>query len=360
MNRIVLLKFLDRIFGVLLVFLLPRREARKKELKEIKRLLFIRPGGIGDAVLLLPAIREVKKAFPGALIDVLAEKRNAGIFGLSGDIHYIYLYDRGFGLFRCLGNSYDAVIDTEQWHRLSAVAAYFTKAPVCIGFDTNERRALLTHKIPYRHEDYEVYSFFHLVEPLLRVPPEFSIEVPFVSVDPDKSLHFLEGTVNKDDVVVAVFPGASVTERKWGGDKFGKVAAALSRHGYKVVIVGGGTDRSEADKIRVLAPEVIDLTGKTTLRETAAVLRRSRLLITADSGLMHLAVAVGTRTVCLFGSGIEKKWAPQGKDHLVINKRPECSPCTRFGYTPRCASGVACLSAITIEEVVAAAESSLR
>jgi heptosyltransferase-2 len=103
------------------------------------------------------------------------------------------------------------------------------------------------------------------------------------------------------------------------------------------------------------APAAFDLTGKTTLMEAAAVLRRCRLLITADSGLMHLAVAVGTKTISLFGSGIEKKWAPQGKNHLVINKRPECSPCTRFGYTPGCAFDVACLSAITVDEVVAAA-----
>jgi len=75
------------------------------------------------------------------------------------------------------------------------------------------------------------------------------------------------------------------------------------------------------------------------------------LLITGDSGVLHIAVGVGTRTVSLFGPGIEKKWAPSGDCHMVLNKGLSCSPCTRFGYTPTCRIGARCLAEITVGEV---------
>jgi len=355
-QKIGFLKRIDSVIGVPLIFLSRLFPISGQNADVVRSVLFIRPGGIGDAVLLLPAISLLKTKFPDSGIDVLCEKRNAGIFGLSGAIRRIYLYDRQTELIGCIRNNYDVVIDTEQWHRLSAVAAYFTKAPIRIGFGTNERGKLFTHNIPYSHDDYEVNSFLKLIEPLTAGSAEFSPEVPFIDIEGGDSLPFLEGFSEKDDALVAIFPGASVPERRWGGDKFGKVAEGLIRRGYKVVVVGSAGDGREAAEIRKYAPAAIDLTGKTSLAEVAALLKRCRLLITADSGLMHIACAVGTPTVSLFGSGIEKKWAPQGGRHIIINKRLKCSPCTKFGYTPGCEKGVECLSLISPDEVICAVE----
>jgi ADP-heptose:LPS heptosyltransferase len=85
--------------------------------------------------------------------------------------------------------------------------------------------------------------------------------------------------------------------------------------------------------------------------ETAAIISQLDLFATGDTGLMHIAYGVGTPTVSLFGAGIQKKWAPIGENHIAINKNLSCSPCTKFGYTPRCPYGVKCLSEITVEEV---------
>ena len=133
------------------------------------------------------------------------------------------------------------------------------------------------------------------------------------------------------------------------------MAKALINKGYKIVILGSDPDREDADRInKYTGNNCIDLTGKTSLMDVAVILKKSRLLVTADSGLMHIAYAVGTPTVSLFGSGIEKKWAPRGKKHIVINNHLDCSPCTRFGYTPRCKRGVKCLSSISIDAVTEA------
>jgi ADP-heptose:LPS heptosyltransferase len=97
-----------------------------------------------------------------------------------------------------------------------------------------------------------------------------------------------------------------------------------------------------------------NLAGRTSLAETAAVIDRSALLVSGDSGLLHMAVGLGKPTVSLFGPGSVAKWAPRGPGHIVLTKNLPCSPCTRFGYTPRCPRGAECLQSITVEEVAEA------
>ncbi len=355
MNKIRLLKDIDSLIGKPLVSalcLIRRKERRASGYPQ--KILVIRPGGIGDAVLLFPALKAIKIRFPQARVDVLCEKRNAGVIRLAEGIDAIYLYDRKYDLLTCIRNGYDLVIDTEQWHRLSAVVCSLTHAPTRIGFDTNERARLFTHRIPYSHDDYEVYSFLRLLEPLCPGTAVFDADAPFI--DPGHiSISHLPWPSGKEGAVVAIFPGASVPERRWGGDRFGEVAGALREKGHGIVVLGSAGDTDDARRIGKYAPESVDLTGRTSLGEAAAVMKRCGLLITADSGLMHLAYAVGTPTVSLFGSGIEKKWAPRGRDHVVINRRLNCSPCTLFGTTPPCGRATACLSSIGVDEVKKAA-----
>jgi len=360
MNQIKLVKFIDKMIGKTLVFLLSEKNlAQEGVSKKILDILFIRPGGIGDAVLLVPAIEAVRRKFPDARIDILCEKRNVDIFGLTKAVNKVYVYDRGLELLQCLRNNYDVVIDTEQWHRLSAVVAYLTKAPKKIGFSTNERRNVFTHQIPYSHDDYEVYSFFHLVEPLIGNGIGFNVNEPFLNITDDIPSPLLAWFKERKDKVVALFPGASVKERRWGGTRYGKVGKALGEKGYAIVILGSIKEREEAEEIKASVGDHLDLTGEIRLRDIPSVLRRCRALITADSGLLHIAYAVGTPTVSLFGSGIEKKWAPCGDRHIVLNKHLDCSPCTRFGYTPKCRRNVECLALIHVDEVIEAARRTL-
>ncbi|MEO5361840.1 MAG: glycosyltransferase family 9 protein [Nitrospirota bacterium] len=354
MNNIRFLKAVDGIVGSALssIIVLILRLIGRESLSHgtLEKILVIRPGGIGDAVLLLPALQKIRELFPGAQIDVLCEKRNHGIFQLSGAIiNRIYLYDRGIGLIKCLRNSYDAVVDTEQWHRLSAVIAYLTRARVRVGFNTNERGGLFTHMIPYSHDDYEGKSFYNLIAPLIGVKPVDGVPDVFMSGKAFIASEHVE--IFKTGKTIAIAPGASVKERRWGGDNFGLTAQRLSELGFNIVIIGSQADKSDAVTIKDYCPGAVDFTGTTLLKDTAPLLKSVSALVCADSGIMHIAYALGTPTVSLFGSGIEKKWAPQGKSHRVINKRLPCSPCTRFGYTPPCAS-VKCLTQITVDEVV--------
>jgi lipopolysaccharide heptosyltransferase II len=348
-----LVKSIDRIFGALLVWVMPTPKSIPFSVAQ--SFLIIRPGGIGDAVLLIPTIGIIKKKFPEATITVLAERRNFGIFSLSPDVDHILLYDRPADLWEAIRCNHDIVVDTEQWHRLSAIVTRISGAPVSIGFSTNERKRLFTHPVHYSHDEYETDSFLHLLEPLGIFNTE-PVKFPFISIPhsvKDKALTLLGET--KDKKFITVFPGASIPERRWGADNFKAVARHIGRKGFKVVVVGGKDDKSEGAKI-VDGVDGINLSGKCSLAETAAVIDKSELLVTGDSGILHIGVGLGKPTVSLFGPGIARKWAPRGDKHIVINKNLSCSPCTKFGYTPKCPIGAQCLAEITVDEVFAAVE----
>lgn len=346
-----LLKSIDPLLGGVAAALLPAARAAK-ELAP-RRILLIRPGGIGDAVLLVPAIHALKEKFPEAAITVLAERRNGSAFALCPAVDHLLYYDTPADLSTAIRGGYDLVIDSEQWHRLSAVVARLCRASVSIGFATNNRKRLFTHGIPYSHDDYELWSFFRLLAPLGIAPPE-KIPAPFLTVPAEAAAaaDLLLAKVYGRPFAV-IFPGASIPERRWGHQRFREVAQRLALMGLQVVVVGGAEDEDQGDFI-VRPCGGVNLAGKTALAETAAVIARSVFLLSGDSGVLHIGVGLGIPTVSLFGPGIEAKWGGKGEGDVVVNRRVECSPCTRFGTTPRCKSEVRCLSGITPQEVVQA------
>jgi ADP-heptose:LPS heptosyltransferase len=355
MRKMQILKLLDQLVGRVLCALPGQPSPRKPQKTNIRNILVIRPGGIGDAVLLLPAIVAIKIKYPNDSITVLAEKRNAEVFKLCSAIGNLFLYDSPKDFLAATLGKYDVVIDTEQWHRLSAVVARFTRAQVRIGFSTNERSRLFTHHIPYSHDEYEANSFLNLLMPL-GIDKHTSLHDNFLSVPEiakQRAEELLGNLSGKS--FIAIFPGGSIPERRWGAERFKGLTGKLNAEGIPVVVVGGKEDVS-AGEIIIAGNYGINLAGKTSLVETAAVIEKSAVLVSGDSGILHVGVALGRPTVSLLGPGIAKKWAPRGPRHIVINKNLPCSPCTKFGYTPKCPINARCMAEITVGEVVGAVE----
>jgi ADP-heptose:LPS heptosyltransferase len=351
-SRIQMMKWLDRLIGKSIVSCLPG-SGSKVPVVDPRRFLVIRPGGIGDAVHLVPALEVLRQRYPLATITLLAEQRNAAIFGVCPAVNHILNYDKPRELLAAVRGRYDVVIDTEQWHRLSAVAARLTGAPVSIGFDTNERIRLFSNPVDYSHDDYEAVSFFRLLEPL-GIPTPDTVPLPFISPPEDARQRATEllAPVSGSTYLV-IFPGASILERRWGADRFGELARRLEGEGRVVVVVVGGREDA-ADGEVIAGSRGVNLAGKTTLAETAAVIEGAVLLVSGDSGILHIGVGLGVPTVSLFGPGRQKKWGPPGDGHIVINHELTCSPCTTFGTTRPCPDHARCLEGITVDEVFSA------
>lgn len=349
--NIAIRKQIDTVVGPLLVRLASSIKPRHKPTHSPGSILVIRPGGIGDAVLLVPAVKALHKLLPHATITILAEKRNASVFRLCPEVkQQVLMYDAHGGLMTALKGNYDVVIDTEQWHRLSAVVARLIRAPMLIGYATNERARLFTHPVAYSHDDYEAGSFLNLLTPLGIEVGAASKRFLVVPVDAARRGKELLAPLAGQQFVT-IFPGASIPERRWGADRFRRVAELLARCGIAVAVVGGKEEMAQGEAIIVAEGMGLNLAGWTSLGETAAVIDRSALLLSGDSGVLHIAVGLGKPTVSLFGPGRAKKWAPRGEDHIVINKGLSCSPCTAFGTTPPCPEDARCMGEITADEV---------
>ncbi len=350
MRKADLLKILDPLAGRLLLPVLSRPCPNTAH--DFRRILIIRPGGIGDAVLLASPVKLIKQSYPDTHITILAERRNSGTFTLIPQVDKVLCYDRIGNFVQALRDYYDVVIDTEQWYRLSAMVARLVRAPVKIGFDSNERRSMFTHCIPYDQNAYEADNFLALLEPLgVSVKcdaGEASLVLPPQSVS--KAVELLKPLCS--DSFVVIFPGASIQEKRWGGRRFCLVAKRLAENGYKVVVVGG---REEwADGNMIVGGGGLNLAGRTTLAETAAVIARSSLMISGDSGVLHIAAGLGIPTVSLFGPSNANKWAPKGERHVVLNHHLPCSPCSKFGSMPSCPIDLSCIKDITPDEVITA------
>jgi lipopolysaccharide heptosyltransferase II len=350
-SKIALLKFLDNCLGRLLVELLSAPRSRVVE--RPASVLFIRPGGIGDALLFAPGVAALHHNFPEAAIDVLAEQRNAGAFALMPGLHEILIYDSPATLIRLLRRRYDVVIDTEQWHRLSAVICRLIRSEMKIGFATNERYCMFTHPVPYAQDCFEAESFLRLLGPLGITDEGLPTgEILRVSDGARRKAVSMLSAVSQQPVV-ALFPSASIPEKRWELKKFRELTGWCSNHGLQVVILGGRHDRVLGEQI-VVGQKGLNLVGLTSLAESAAVLERAAVVVSGDSGILHLASLLGRPTVSLFGPSNAAKWAPSGPDHIVLNKNLPCSPCARFGNMPKCPVGVRCLQEITAEEVMVA------
>ncbi len=364
-TKIKFIKGIDRIFGVLLCNLLSlfSRSAQNSALpipenqySEIKKILVIRPGGIGDAVLFYPLLHHLKRLFPSSELHVLAEQRNAGVLESNDIAAKVFLYDRfsTFDLFKVIFGKYDIVIDTEQYHNLSAIVAYMTGARYRCGFDTGKRRNFFTHSVRYSQKIYEVYSFLSLCSVLTGKEANFDMGSSFYPVDM-KFIQWAREKLKQLDAgrCAVIVSGASIAERRWAPEKFAELACWLVSEGFGIVIIGGKGDAYDASVIthEIPAEKVLNLAGETTIPQAAAITSLAEIYISSDTGILHIAYGVGTPTVHLFGPGILEKWAPVGERYLAITKNLECSPCTQYGYTPPCPINAECMKLIAVEEV---------
>lgn len=324
----------------------------------VRRALVIRPGGIGDAVLFYPMLDVLRKAWPEARIEVLAERRNAGVFGANDRVDAVHVYDGRFGasLAALSRQPFDVIIDTEQYHYLSAVIAYLLKSPIKCGFDTRGRGGLFTHRVHYSDQTYEVFSFLDLARAITGRESAFDPDAPFFPV---RESLLEEASVRygiaRGRGTIVVQPGASIVQKCWEPEKFMVLARWAASRGLRTILVGGPSEAAAARFIADGVPDgrVLNLCGRIPLRETAAIVAQSDLYVGSDTGVLHIAYGVGTPTVHLFGPGVLEKWAPRGSRYRAISKQLPCSPCIRYNYVPPCPYDTECMRLISAEEVIA-------
>jgi ADP-heptose:LPS heptosyltransferase len=353
-------------------FLFARRAPIRAEYqgREASEILMLRPGGMGDMLLMVPVIRKLRAEFPRARIDIICESRNLDVLRIAGLADCALPYDTQ-PLRLCwhlIRRRYDIAIDSEQFHHFSAIMAFFSRAPIRIGYKINPaRNQLYTHLVGYDMDGFEGRQFARLLKPLNISDWNYSLEgvladtvLPLPSLEKAKDLQAAIAA----GPFVAVHAGSRSPYKTWGTGKFIALIQGLGqRQTVGIVLVGAASESaSSAAIVPYIDRQQIRIgngVGRFTLAETAAIIRRARLFIGGDSGLGHLAVALGTPTVLIFGPSDSHKWGHSGTRHKVVQRPLACAPCFIFGYHRPCRT-FQCLAEITPEAVLAACDELLR
>jgi len=252
---------------------------------------------------------------------------------------------------------------------LSGVYAALSGAPIRIGIDRNREnnKLFLTHPvIPGKPEntdgpDHHAVEILYGFAEFLGVPvdhTDFPAQ-PFLAEGADASMlaEIARGPGRK----ICLNVGASSMYKQWPVDHWSKLAATILDAGDTVVFVGDKRDAEVVKQVTSTLGEhpggTVDVSGRTNLRQLAAVLQACDVVVTGDTGPMHIAVAVGTPTVALFGSTNPDRTGPYGKRNVVLNMHLACSPCYR---KPTCNGRVDCMRDITPAAVLMAVDEKVR
>lgn len=343
----------------------------KTPLENVKRILVRAPNWLGDAVMALPAISALGKAYPKASLALLAHRRVAGLYGLEKRREEVIIYDPQ-GIHRGVKGTARLVRDLrERYYDLAVVfpnsfssawMAFLARAKQRVGYAAEGRGRLLTTRLPLPKD----YRKRHLAESYTDLVRELGIEikasVPHITLDPDikrEGEAFLRGAgIPKDIKVIGLGPGATYGEAKrWDPECFAEVGKRLGAKGYWLVLLGVREEKVLCDRIgEAIGEKVVSLAGKTDLQLLAGVLAQCEAFVSNDTGAMHLAAALGVPVVGLFGSTSPEWTRPLGRAK-VIYKRPYCSPC----FARTCPDGSRrCWKAIEAEEVLTSVRGVLR
>lgn len=347
------MKALDALAGPLACRLLTRPQPAPESIGTIAdhpgRLLVIRPGGIGDMLLLLPSLTRLRRRYPDRPLDLLCESRNAAVPILAGLDVSLLIYDRrplqAVTLLR--RRSYAAAIDSEQFHHFSAVMAMLSGAPVRIGFNVAPRRnGLYTHLADYAltgREDQQFARLFQLTD--------CDVESPgagFAGCLRQVALPALPDAIIRQThtPLLVVHPGGAHPNKQIPLSLLAEVCdTARHRHGLAVVFTGGPDEADRGARLQRRIKGAVNLCGRLPLAQTAALFRRATVFLGPDSGMTHLAVALGTPCITLFGPTDPRKWAVAETHQTILREPQPCSPCALFGYTKPC-RGIYCMQSI--------------
>jgi heptosyltransferase II len=332
----------------------------KKEGSE-KNILIIKPGAIGDLLALTPVIRALASAYPGARISLLVGTHGtATLFRHHPLLSETIVYDRR-GEHRSLPQF------LRMWRRIRR-----GKFSLVVNFQRSNLKAwlLASAAFPCRVLVYHkarnrvvhvVDNYLETLAPLGISGQDRALELFVDRADEEFAREVFSRSGLDGEAVIALNVGGSRAINRWEAARFAELAEALSeRLSAKFIVIGGSEDRAVAEEIFAKsASRPLILCGKTSLLQTAAILKRCDLLISCDTGPLHLATAVGTRVLALYGASDPKRSGPVGQGHRVIQaKGVPCAPCR----IRDCKNGryLECMERISVREVADAAVSMMQ
>jgi heptosyltransferase-2 len=343
----------------------------------IKRILVRGPNWLGDAVMCEPALRGLRRLFPDAQIALLVKPAVADLFVGHPALTRVLTYDnkgrhaglpgkwalagqlrrQGFDLAILFQNAFEA-----------AFLTFLAGVPRRYGYATDGRSLLLSDSVAVPDRSmlvHQVRYYWDLLKPLgLTGDPPAPELVVFPEEEQAMAGRFAKGGLTATDVVVGINPGSTYGEAKrWLPERFAEVTDRLSRtirespgQQVSVVIFGAAGEERLGQEIaaRLSSPSLV-LSGATTIRELMAALKRCAMLLTNDTGPMHIASAFQVPVVAIFGPTDWRTTSPFGSAHAIVRQPVDCAPC----LLRECPIDHRCMTRVSVEQVYEAATQQL-
>jgi lipopolysaccharide heptosyltransferase II len=343
------------------------------DLSRVKNILIIMMGGIGNMIFLTPALKALRKALPSSTLSFLlgpyeAEKVVEGSHyidqkitvepdestGISANIKLIRkLKKRDFNL---------SITSTGTNPLKSGLLCALAGIEYRLGENIRGMGLFYNLKVPFDRNRHEVESNIQLIQRLGIEVDDRNLFIQRSEEDKNSAQKFFTRHNLEGKLVVGMHPGSGIHQagfKRWPKERFSQLADKLINDFGASVILFGGTEETElANEMKDMmeSPPLI-MTGKTTLPETAALIEKCRLFFSNDSGLLHVACAVSTPAIGMFGPTSPKRTGPYSGSSSVIRKDLDCSPCY-FGKPVHC-DHFDCLNLVTVDDVIQEAKKRL-
>ena len=338
------------------------------QIDTINKVLLIKLRYIGDAVLVTPLLESMNSGLPNASLDVLVSQVAADILMDHPHITKVFGFDKREGISSAIklmrqlrGQNYDIVVDLTNNDR-SMLFTKISGARIRVGFRS---RHTFAQRLVYSRVIDSDFGRIHTVDHHLKVAEELGLPInirhPFLVVNDESLMRirhiFCQHNIDMAKGYVAIHHGARRWYKSWPHDKFAILADhIMERYGVAVVFIGGKDDISSAQQIiQKMQNRGVSLAGQIPLRDLPALLKGAICLVGNDSAPIHVATAVNTPVIALFGPTDARAWAPRRKHDTAISVNFPCKPCGHKNVN--CPLGQNyCMSTIKVEQVWEAVE----
>lgn len=332
--------------------------------QEVKKILVRSANWIGDTVMMLPSLAALKKTFPDAHLTVLASPWVIPLLKDHPSVNRVMIIAKGNSFFTSLKELLRIIswLRTERFDLAvlfqnafeAAFLTYTGKVKYRVGYNTDGRGFLLTHKVIRDKEIrlvHQVEYFLGLIEAMNWCIQERE-PILYGNVQDNRSSSLMVSSVGIDDssFIFGINPGAEYgSAKRWPEERFAMIGDwAAKRWNAKVVIFGSVSETEIAGKVaNLMHIKPINLCGHTTLGQAMALIKRCTFFLTNDSGLMHIAAAFNIPMVAIFGPTDHVVTRPVSKKARIVRHDVDCSPCLQ----EVCPSDHRCMLSIEPEEV---------
>lgn len=378
------MRFVDRFVGVPLCWLLgisiPRTPQcdHASNARHVRTILVIKFFGMGSILLSTPALSLMKRTFPRARLVFLSFRQNEELLGRIPTIDEVLTIDRSTvysfvattltALKRVVAQKPDICFDFEFFSKFSTLLSGVSGAPIRVGFHlpTRWRSMIVTHQVQLDKRSHVRYAFCNQVESVTSSVDQIpEIDRPRIIEVDHHSLMTKLPIAGKRIVVININAGSTFPERRWPSARFAELTSKLSREDSSLYCFIGSKEESSLVRAVISSTgcpdRCIDASGKLTIPELGALFQRCELLISNDSGPLHLAAALGTRTIALFGPESPDFYGPVHSGSSIIYKRISCSPCMNVYAAKQfhCPYDALCMREISVEEVLECVQSQI-